>query len=74
MEKAIEADMELSKPQKQKMPNNLQRTLQLIELHQELKLSLYRALQPDKSEAALLRLLNQERLLRKSGNGNEKRQ
>ncbi|MCP4155255.1 MAG: hypothetical protein GY757_46445 [bacterium] len=44
---------------------NLEKTFNLIELHQGLKFSLYKKLHPDKSDDQLVEMISQDRLKRK---------
>ncbi len=50
---------------KAKLLENLEKTFQLIELHQGLKFALYKKLYPDKSDDQLVQLISHARLTRK---------
>ncbi len=50
---------------KARLLKNLEKTFELIELHQGLKFSLYKKLYPRKSDDEVLAMISQARLMRK---------
>ncbi len=50
---------------KERLVKNLEKTFNLIELHQGLKFSLYKKLHPGKSDEQLVEMISRDRLKRK---------